>query len=179
MAKIAVFVGSLQTKSYNKMLAKDLIEVAPDELEFEYIDINLPLLNQDLEVDFPAEVTAVKTAVKAADGVLFVTPEYNHNIPGVLKNALDWVTRPSGDNSFASKPAGIVGASPSQTGTRNVQPLLRGLLTYLQMDVMESPEIYIAEAGKYFDDDGTVGEELKQDFMNYMQAFTDWVHTTE
>lgn len=177
MTKIAVLVGSLQEKSFNKMLAKNLELVAPEGVEFEYIDINLPLLNQDLEVNFPTEVSQAKATVEAADGVLFVTPEYNHNIPGALKNAIDWISRPYADNSFAGKPAGIVGASPTPGGTRNVQPKLRDLLNYLQLNVLEQPEVYIATAHEVFDENDAANDDVKQRLTSYMQAFSSWIHS--
>ncbi len=113
MTKIAVLVGSLRDGSMNKMLAKNLEALAPEGTEFEYADLNLPLFNEDIEPNFPQEAQAAKDVVERADGVLFVTPEYNRGVPGVLKNAIDWLSRPWGQNSFAGKPAGIVGATPS------------------------------------------------------------------
>lgn len=176
MTKIAVFVGSLQEKSLNKMLAKNLEAAAPKGVEFDYVDIStLPLFNQDLEADFPTSAKAMKDIVEAADGVLFATPEYNRSIPGVLKNAIDWASRPWGSNSFAGKPAGIVGASIGPIGTAVAQADLRHILVYLNVKLLGQPEVYFATASSSFDENGNVIEEKKAELEAYMKVFTDWV----
>lgn len=157
MTKIAVFVGSLQKKSLNRMLAKNLEAAAPVGVEFSYVDIStLPLFNQDLEAEFPASAQAMKDIVEAADGVLFATPEYNRSIPGVLKNAIDWASRPWGSNSFAGKPAGIVGATVSPVGTAVAQADLRHILVYLNVKLLGQPEVYFATASQSFNEAGEV-----------------------
>ncbi|HET8884106.1 MAG TPA: NAD(P)H-dependent oxidoreductase [Candidatus Saccharimonadales bacterium] len=175
MAKIAVFVGSLQEGSFNKKLAKNLEILVPEGVEFNYVDINLPLFNQDLEADFPAAAQAAKDIVEAADGVLFVTPEYNRSIPGVLKNAIDWTSRPWGSNSFAGKPAGIVGASPSPVGTAVAQGDLRHIAAYLGTKLLGQPEVYLANAHEHFDEKGTIVDSSKELLQDYIDTFSAWV----
>jgi chromate reductase, NAD(P)H dehydrogenase (quinone) len=174
--KIAVFVGSLQEKSHNKMLAKALESVAPEGMAFDYIDINLPLFNQDLEADYPAAAQVVKTAVETADGVLFVTPEYNRSVPGVLKNAIDWASRPYGSNSFARKPVGVVGASIGPVGTAIAQADLRHIMSFLDAKAMGQPEIHMANAGPLFNETGElIDERWLKNVTAYMTAFSEWV----
>lgn len=176
MTKIAVFVGSLQEKSFNKLLAKSIENVAPDGVEFDYIDIgSLPLFNQDLEANFPASATAAKEKVEVADGVLFVTPEYNRSIPGVLKNAIDWTSRPWGHNSFSGKPTGIVGATPSPVGTAVAQADLRHIIAYLGTKLLGQPEIYFANAHELFDEQGELIAASKEQLTNYVNIFVQWV----
>ena len=176
MTKIAVFVGSLQEKSHNKNLAKSLEELAPEGVEFQYADLNLPLFNQDLEADYPASARKMKDLVEAADGVLFVTPEYNRSIPGVLKNAIDWGSRPWGTNSFKGKPAGTVGASPTPVGTAIAQADLRHIMAFLQMKIMGQPEVYMAAANMYFDEEGNLTDEhWRENLKKYIEAFSAWI----
>ncbi len=178
MAKIAVFVGSLRQNSTNKMLAEALVNVAPDEMEFEYIDIHLPLYNEDVEyAGIPQEVQQAKQAVEAADGILFVTPEYNRSVPGVLKNAIDWISRPYGQSSFAGKPVGIVGSSIGPVGTAAAQADLRGIMLFQNAKVLGQPEIYVANASEVFDESGQVqSERWEKNFKQYMEAFSTWIH---
>src|SRR4029453_18463879 len=132
MSKIAVIVGSLRRDSINRKLAEALAKLAGPKLEFTYVRIDdLPLFNQDLEPNPPAAVTRIKGQIESADGVLVVTPEYNRSIPGVLKNAIDWASRPYGKNSFNGKPTAAIGASGGAIGTAAGPPHLRTLLTYL------------------------------------------------
>lgn len=176
MTKIAVLVGSLRAKSFNKSLANSLAKLAPEGVEFEYIDVNLPLFNQDMESDYPVEARRAKDVVEAADGVLFVTPEYNRSIPGVLKNAIDWISRPWGENSFNGKPVGIVGASGGPVGTAVAQSDLRHIVSFLNTKLMGQPEIYMAHSGELFDDAGElVDEHWQGNATKYMKAFTDHV----
>jgi chromate reductase len=179
MTKVAVLVGSLQEKSFNKVLANNLEAVAPEGVEFEYIDINFPLFNQDLEANFPAAVRAAKDIIDAADGVLFVTPEYNRSIPGVLKNAIDWISRPWGENSFAGKPAGIVGATPSVVGTAVAQADLRHIVVYLGIKLLGQPEIYVANAHSMFDENGDATPDLRESLSVYMETLTSWIKNEE
>ncbi len=176
MTKIAVFVGSLQQKSFNKLLAKNLEKLAPTGTEFNYVDLGaFPLFNQDLEADFPAVVRTAKDIVEAADGVLFVTPEYNRSLPGVLKNAIDWVSRPWGKNSFNRKPTGIVGASPSPLGTAVAQSDLRHIAGFLNVKLMGQPEVYLMHAAQVFDENGEVVESSREHLQNYISAYIKWV----
>lgn len=172
MAHIAVFVGSLRAGSLNHLLATNLEALAPDGTTFSYIDIGtLPLFNQDLEADFPVSAGKMKDTIESADGVLFVTPEYNRSIPGVLKNAIDWASRPGGSNSFTGKPAGIVGASPGSLGTGPAQAHLRSILVYLGTKLMGQPEIYLAHAGSLFDDRGMIVDGSEEFLKSYIDAF--------
>lgn len=175
MTKIAVFVGSLQQKSFNKLLASNLEQLAPEGVAFEYVDINLPLFNQDLEGEFPAEAQKVKDIVESSDGVLFVTPEYNRSIPGVLKNAIDWASRPWGSNSFSGKPTGIVGASPSPVGTAVAQSDLRHIGGFLNVKLMGQPELYLASAHEHFDEEGKIVDGSRQLLQDYITTFSTWV----
>lgn len=172
MKRIAVFVGSLRAGSLNKNLAQNLESLAPDDVAFDYIDIgSIPLFNQDLESAYPKSAQKIKDIVEAADGVLFVTPEYNRGIPGVLKNAIDWASRPWGSNSFDGKPAGIVGASGGALATGPAQAQLRSVLVYLNTKLMGQPEIYLAHAKDVFDENGVVVESSKPYLAGYIEAF--------
>jgi chromate reductase len=179
MTKIAVFVGSLRKDSFNMQLAHALERVAPKGTEFNYVDLNLPLFNQDLEANYPPEAQKVKDAVEAADGVLFVTPEYNRSVPAVLKNAIDWASRPWGTNSFKNKPAGVVGASISALGTAVAQSDLHHVLLYLDMKVLGQPEVYVAHAHEVFDDEGNISPENEEFYRNYMQRLVEWIDAEE
>lgn len=173
--KIAVFVGSLQKKSFNKMLAANLEAVKPDDIEFTYIDLDLPLFNEDLEKDFPAEVQKQKDIVKEADGVLVVTPEYNRSLPGVLKNALDWLSRPYGESAFDGKPAGVVSAGLDHVSGAIVQADFRHIAAFLNMNVMGQPEIHFDSASERFDDNGNLDDSDLDRLRRYMAAFSEWV----
>lgn len=176
MTKIAVLVGSLQTKSVNKLLASNLEKLAPAGTQFDYVDLgSLPLFNQDLELEFPASARAMKDVIEASDGVLFVTPEYNRSISGVLKNAIDWASRPWGSNSFSGKPAGIVGATISPLGTGPAQAGLREIVVYMGMKLMGQPEVYLTVSAETFNENGDVNESLKQSFGDYILALTTWI----
>jgi chromate reductase len=176
MTTIAVFVGSLQKESYNRKLAKNLEALAPTGVKFDYVDLNLPLFNQDLEANYPAQAQKMKDIVEAADGVLLVTPEYNRGIPGVLKNAIDWASRPWGTNSFKDKPVGIVGASPTPVGTAIAQSDLRHIMAFLQTKQMGQPEVYMANAHQYFDENGELTDEhWRENLTKYMAIFTEWI----
>jgi chromate reductase len=178
MTKVAVFVGSLQKNSVNKKLAKVLETLSPEGVEFEYININMPLFNQDLEANLPAEVQTAKDAVEAADGVLFVTPEYNRSIPGVLKNAIDWTSRPWGSNSFAGKPVGIVGASLAPTGTAIAQSDLRHIVSFLSMKMLGQPEVYVGNAGELFNESGElIDERWNKNLKSYADTFANWIES--
>ena len=173
--KIAVLVGSLRKNSFNNQLAQALERLAIGRAEFEYVDINLPLLNEDLEKQFPPEVSKLKESIETTDGVLFVTPEYNRGVSGVLKNAIDWATRPSDSNSFKGKPAGVVGASTGPVGTAVAQATLQHTLTYLDMKVLGQPQLYVMNAARVFDDEGEVSTDDLERFKKYIDAFIDWV----
>lgn len=176
MTKLAVFVGSLRENSSNGMLAKALEAAAP-EATFTYIDISFPLYNEDTETaGMPPEVQSAKEIVEAADGVLFVTPEYNRSVPGVLKNAIDWISRPYGRSSFEGKPVGIVGSSVGPTGTAVAQSDLRHIMLFQNAKVMGQPEVYVANTNEVFGEDGEIlSERWQKNFKQYIDAFITWI----
>lgn len=178
MSKIAVVVGSLRKGSYNKKLGLALEKLAKGKMEFVFVDIgSLPLFNQDLEADVPASVTKLKSDIESADGVLFITPEYNRSIPGVLKNAIDWASRPYGSNSWAGKPAAICGTSPGAIGTAVAQNHLRAITGgFLDMPTMGQPEMYVAYKEENFDADNNVVNENTRKFLEgFLGKFASWV----
>src|SRR5207253_8606187 len=168
--KVGYFVGSLATNSINRRLAQAIIRLAPASLEFEEIPIkDLPLYSSDYDSDFPPEAKALKHAVSRSHAVLFVTPEYNRSIPGGLKNAIDWASRPWGKNSFARKPTGVIGTSPGAIGTAVAQQSLRGVLCYCNSPLMNQVEAYIQFKPGLITADGEVTDEATQEFLrNYM-----------
>ena len=171
--KVGYFVGSLSSKSINRLLAKALERLAPPELQMTEIPFkDLPLYSPDYEADYPAVARALKDAIAVADAVLFVTPEYNRSIPGGLKNAIDWASRPHGQNSFARKPSGTIGASPGAIGTAIAQQHLRSLLGYCNSPQMNSPEAYIQFTTGLITTDGEVTNDGTKEFLrNYMREF--------
>jgi len=172
MTKIAVFVGSLREGSLNKKLEAEIERLAPEEVEFEHVDFSTwPLFNQDEEGNYPQEIQAAKDLVLSADGVLFVTPEYNRGIPGPLKNAIDWLSRPFGTSPFAGKHAAVTGASGSRWGTTFAQTQLKSVLVYLDMKVMGQPELYVSVAQEHFDEEGRVNEEMEPVLKSYIDTF--------
>ena len=168
--RVGYFIGSLSSKSINRMLAKALARVAPPELELSEIPFrDLPLYSPDYEADYPAVAKALKNDIAAADAVLFVTPEYNRSIPGGLKNAIDWASRPYGKNSFARKPSAVIGASTGAIGTAIAQQHLRSLLGYCNSPQMNAPEAYIQFTPGLIDAEGRVTNESTEAFLrNYM-----------
>jgi len=175
--KVGYFVGSLSSTSINRELSKALIRVAPAELEFTEIPIrDLPLYSQDYDADFPPEPRALKQAIAGSDAVLFVTPEYNRSIPGALKNAIDWASRPWGENSFAQMPAAVIGASIGQIGTALAQQSLRGVLSFCNARQMTAPEAYIQYSPETFPGDGEVADESTRAFLaDYMEQFRTYI----
>lgn len=175
--QVGYFVGSLSSTSINRTLSKALIRLAPKDLEFTEIPIgNLPLYSPDSDADYPAEPRALKEALAASSAVLFVTPEYNRSIPGALKNAIDWASRPWGQNSFNHVPAAVIGASPGQIGTALAQQSLRGVLSFCNARQMTSPEAYITLRPGLLTDDGEVTDESTATFLtDFMQEFRDHI----
>ena len=175
--QVGYFVGSLSSTSINRTLSKALIAVAPPDLEFTEIPIgDLPLYSPDFDADYPPGPRALKEAIAASSAVLFVTPEYNRSIPGALKNAIDWASRPWGENSFNHVPAAVIGASPGQIGTALAQQSLRGVLSFCNARQMTAPEAYIRLAPGVITDDGEVTDEsMKQFLTDFMQEFRDHV----
>ena len=170
---VGYFVGSLSVNSINRTLSKALLRLAPSNLEFTEIRIdNLPLYNHDLDDDYPVEARVLKDSIAAVDAVLFVTPEYNRAIPGGLKNAIDWASRPWGKNSFAHKPSAVIGTSPGKIGTAVAQQNLRSVLSFLDSPQMNSPEAYIQFSPGLFGDDGDISDETTEQFLrDFMDAF--------
>lgn len=164
--QIAVVVGSLRKESLNRRLADALATMAPAELSFEQLEIgDLPLYNQDDDSNPAATVMRLKTKIAASQGLLFVTPEYNRSIPGVLKNALDHASRPYGQNAWAGKPAGVIGASIGAIGTATAQQHLRNVLAYLDVPTLGQPEAFIHAKQGFFDDQGRVASEDSRKFL--------------
>jgi chromate reductase len=171
--KVGYLVGSLATASINRKLARALVKLAPDELEFNEIPFkDLPLYSYDYDDDFPPVARAFKAAITASDAILFVTPEYNRSIPGALKNAIDWASRPYGSNAFTDKPSAVIGASIGAIGTALAQKDLRGVLTYCNAPQMSAPEAYIHFKKGMITDDGDVTVPSTAEFLrNYMREF--------
>jgi chromate reductase, NAD(P)H dehydrogenase (quinone) len=171
--KVGYFVGSLSEKSINRVLSRALIRLAPDDLEFNEIPIgDLPLYNRDLDANFPPQATALKEAIAQSDAVLFISPEYNRSIPGALKNAIDWASRPWGQNSFDHIPAAVIGASPGAIGTALGQQSLRAVLSFCNARQMTAPEAYIQYSADKFDEDGEVHDEATAGFLrDFMEEF--------
>src|SRR5574337_93572 len=168
--KVGYFVGSLATASINRLLSKALIRLAPPELQFTEIPFkDLPLYSYDYDADFPPVARAYKQAIADVDALLFVTPEYNRSVPGGLKNAIDWASRPWGQNSFARKPSGVIGTSPGAIGTAVAQQSLRGVLCFCNSPLMNNVEAYIQFKPGLITLEGEVTDEgTKQFLQNYM-----------
>ncbi|PZG95247.1 ACP phosphodiesterase [Streptomyces sp. NTH33] len=175
--KVGYIIGSLASQSINRTLSKALIRLAPPELEFEEIPIkNLPLYSYDYDSEYPPEGRALKAAIAAADAILFVTPEYNRSIPGALKNAIDWASRPWGDNSFTHKPSAVIGASPGAIGTAVAQQSLRSVLSYCNSPQMNAPEAYIRFSPEVFKNDGEVTDSSTEEFLRrFMEEYRDHI----
>src|SRR5688572_19672745 len=175
--KVGYFVGSLSSTSINRELSQVLINLAPEDLEFTEIPIgNLPLYSQDYDANFPTEANALKDAIAASDAVLFVSPEFNRSIPGALKNAIDWASRPWGRNSFNNMPAAVIGASIGQIGTAMAQQSLRGVLGFCNARQMTTPEAYIQFSHEVFRDDGQVTDDSTREFLSaFMAEFRTYV----
>jgi len=170
---VGYFVGSLAKNSINRKLAVALTRLAPSEIAMREIPIgDLPLYSYDYDKDYPPAAVRLKEAIASVDAVLFVTPEYNRSIPGALKNAIDWASRPRGQNSFHRKPTGVVGTSPGKIGTAVGQQHLRSILAFCNSPLMNSIEVYIQFEPGLITDDGQVTNAATAEFLrNYMQEF--------
>jgi chromate reductase len=170
---VGYFVGSLARGSVNRKLALALTRLAPKELTLREISIgDLPLYSYDYDPDYPSIARALKESIASADAVLFVTPEYNRSIPGALKNAIDWASRPYGTNSFARKPSATIGTSPGKIGTAVAQQHLKSILSFCNSPQMNAIEAYIQFTPGLITDDGEVTEESTANFLrNYMTEF--------
>ncbi|WP_406626182.1 NADPH-dependent FMN reductase [Acidovorax sp. SDU_ACID1] len=174
--RIAVVVGSLRKDSFNRKLATALARLAPQDFEFQQVRIDdLPLYNQDDDGNQAEAVRRLKGEIAAAQGVLFVTPEYNRSIPGVLKNALDHGSRPYGQSCWAGKPAGVVGTSIGAIGTALAQQHLRNVLAYLDMPTLGQPEAFVHAKHGLFDADGNVGEASRAFLQGWVDKYVAWV----
>ena len=175
--KIAVIVGSLRKESYNLKTAKELISLAPESLSLEILNIaDLPMFNEDLEGTPPQEWVTFREQIIAADGVLFLTPEYNRSVPAVLKNAIDVGSRPYGQNSWDGKPAAIVSVSIGGISGFGANHHLRQSLVFVNMHTMAQPEAYIGGAGSLFNDEGKLINDSTKEFLTiFMEAFEKWI----
>ncbi|KGM54598.1 NADPH-dependent FMN reductase [Lysobacter arseniciresistens ZS79] len=176
MSQILVVVGSLRQESFNRKLAEAMVKLAPPDCSFTFAEIgDLPLYNQDDDANQAEPVKRLKAQIAAADGVMFVTPEYNRAMPGVLKNAIDHASRPYGQSAWAGKPAGVIGASIGAIGSALAQQHLRNTLAYLDMPTLGQPEAFIQVKDGLFTEDGQIGEDSRKFLQGWMNAFLAWV----
>lgn len=177
--KIAVIVGSLRKESFNLKTAKALIELAPESLSLEILNLaGMPMFNEDLEANPPKEWVVFREQIRAADGLLFLTPEYNRSVPGVLVNAIDVGSRPYGQNSWDGKPGAIVSISIGNISGFGANHHLRQSLVFVNVPTMAQPEAYISDAPGLFDDNGKLTNDSTKEFLKkFMKAFEKWVHT--
>src|SRR6266478_2110837 len=177
---VAVIVGSLRKESFNRKMANALVAMAPAPLKLEIVEIgHLPFYNADYESDPPQVVRDFKQKIESFDAVLFVTPEYNRGVPGVLKNAIDVGSRPYGKSSWSRKPGAVVSVSPGAIGGFGANHHLRQMLAYLNVPTMAQPEAYVGNCASLFDDKGALVNESTRDFMRkFLQAFAAWIERT-
>ncbi|KRG68830.1 NADPH-dependent FMN reductase [Pseudoxanthomonas dokdonensis] len=175
--KLVVIVGSLRKASINRKLATALERMLPDGIQASRAGIGeLPLYNQEYDADFPAPATAFKAAIEAADALLFVTPEYNHSIPGVLKNAIDFASRPAGRSSFGGKLAAIAGASPGRTASALSQQHLRNVLAAMGVLTMPTPEALVQFSEGLIDDEGRINDErTRTALQKFIDSYVQWL----
>lgn len=174
--QIAVIVGSLRQDSFNRKLANAVVKLAPPEFSFKQLPIgDLPLYNQDDDANQAESVKRLKSEIRAAQGLLFVTAEYNRSIPGVLKNAIDHASRPYGQSAWAGKPAGVLGVSVAATGTAIAQQHLRNVLAYLDVPTLGQPEAFIHAKAGLFDEAGDIGPDSKKFLQGWMDQYVAWV----
>lgn len=174
--QIAVIVGSLRKDSINRKLAIAIAKLAPAEFSFKQLQIgDLPLYNQDDDSNPAASVIRLKNEIRAAQGLLFLTPEYNRSIPGVLKNALDHASRPYGQNAWAGKPGGVIGVSIGAMGTSMAQQHLRNILAYLDVPTMGQPEAFMHAKEGFFDEGGNIGADSKKFLQKWVDHYIAWV----
>ena len=174
---VAVLVGSLRKESFSRKVANAMIAMAKPPLKLEIVEIgHLPFFNQDFEADLPQVVRDFKQKIESFDAVLFVTPEYNRGVPGVLKNAIDVGSRPYGKSAWSRKPAGVVSVSPGVIGAFGANHHLRQSLVFLDMPTLQQPEAYIGGAATLFDEKGTLTKDATREFLDkYLQAFAQWI----
>ncbi len=174
--KILGIAGSLRKGSYNKAALRAAVNLVTPGAVLETAEIgNLPLYNDDLEENLPVEIKDFRKKVKVADAILFVTPEYNYSVPGVLKNAIDWASRPYGESVWDGKPAAMMGVSPGVMGTVRAQMHLRDIFVYLNMFPLNHPQVLIGDAQKKFDEQGNLTDEVtKERIQEMLKALVDW-----
>ncbi|THD57577.1 NADPH-dependent FMN reductase [Phenylobacterium sp.] len=174
---VAVIVGSLRKESFSRKLAKAIAAVAPANLTFDFVEIGqLPFFNQDLEQTPPQEWVDFRDKVRAADAVLFVTPEYNRSIPGVLKNAIDVGSRPYGHSVWNGKPSAVVSNSPGAIGGFGAYHHLRQSMVFLNMPTVNQPETYVGGVASLFDENGELANEASREFLTgFAQTFADGI----
>jgi chromate reductase, NAD(P)H dehydrogenase (quinone) len=177
--KIAVIVGSLRKESFNRKMAHALKALAPESLKLEIVEIGgLPLYDQDLDDNPPAAWAEFRERLMKFDGFLFITPEYNRSIPGVLKNAIDVGSRPYGKSVWDGKPGAVMSVSPGAIGGFGANHHLRQSLVFLNVPTMQQPEAYIGNAANLFDESGNLANDSFRGFAEkYIQAFAEWVET--
>ncbi len=170
------FAGSLRRQSYNRAILAAALEMVPDNTFLEIFDLEgIPPFNQDLELQPPEKVREFKAKIRAADAILIVTPEYNYSIPGVLKNAIDWASRPYGDNALDGKPVAVMGASPGMTGTARAQYHLRQTFVFLNMYPMNRPEVMVPSANEKIDENGKVKDErTRKKIKELLESLVIW-----
>lgn len=174
--RIAVIVGSLRKESLNLKLANGLAKLMPSDFLLKQSMIgDLPLYNQENDKNPTDAVKRLKTEIEEASGLLFITPEYNRSMPGVLKNAIDHGSRPYGQNSWAKKPAGVIGVSVGALGTALAQQHLRNVLAYLDVPTMGQPEAFITAKEGLFDENGNIGSQSLKFLTNYVESFVAWI----
>ncbi len=175
--KVGYLVGSIANASINRKLANALIQLSPKDLEFTEITFtDLPIYSYDYDANYPPVANKFKDAIKASDAILFVTPEYNRSIPGGLKNAIDWASRPYGKNAFTRKPSAVIGTSPGKIGTAVAQQHLRSILSFCNSPQMNAPEAYIQFEKGMITDAGKVTKASTEEFLrSYMQEFCDFI----
>jgi chromate reductase, NAD(P)H dehydrogenase (quinone) len=177
---IGLICGSLRKNSYNRIIAQSLTELN-DAHQFRWIEINdLPLFNEDLEISVPETVTSFKSAIQAVDGIIIISPEYNSGIPGVLKNALDWASRPRESAVLSRKPVGLIGATPGGLGTAFAQLQIRQVLEAMQVHILPFQKVLISQIHKKIDSDQKVltDEQTKRYLQQYLNQFIHWIGHT-
>ena len=174
---VAVLIGSLRKESFTRKTVRALIEVAPEGLELEIVEIGrLPFYNEDLEAEPPAEWVEFRSGIKAVDAVLFASPEYNRSVPAALKNAIDVGSRPYGSSVYAGKPAAVMTVSPGAIGGFGANHHLRQSMVFLDMPVLQQPESYLGGAARWFDSEGRLTDEKTRQFLaSFAAAFAAWV----
>jgi chromate reductase, NAD(P)H dehydrogenase (quinone) len=179
--KILGFAGSLRKESYNRSALRAAVKLVPQGAQLDTIELdNIPPYNGDHEQELPEAVRAFKAAIKAADSILIVTPEYNASVPGVLKNAMDWASRPYGDNAWDGKPVGIMGASPGMLGTARAQYHLRQTFVFLNMFPLNRPEVMIARAAEKFDNEGNLKDQLTtHKIRELLESLIEWTRALQ